>query len=119
MDLCVVENIDKYQFYKAVLIVIEAVKTYALRFSKLAKELAMKADEKRKAELLEISRICAKVPYEPAQTFHEAVQSTWFIQLILQIESNGHSLSYGVLISIFIHITSMILIMDLLMMTRW
>lgn len=95
LDLCVVENIDKYQFYKAVLIVIEAVKTYALRFSKLAKELAMKADEKRKAELLEISRICAKVPYEPAQTFHEAVQSTWFIQLILQIESNGHSLSYG------------------------
>lgn len=77
------------------LIVIEAVKTYALRFSKLAKELAVKADEKRKAELLEISRICAKVPYEPAQTFHEAVQSTWFIQLILQIESNGHSLSYG------------------------
>lgn len=95
LDLCVVENIDKYQFYKAVLIVIEAVKTYALRFSKLAKELSMKADEKRKAELLEISRICAKVPYEPAQTFHEAVQSTWFIQLILQIESNGHSLSYG------------------------
>ncbi|WP_027089115.1 glycyl radical protein [Thomasclavelia saccharogumia] len=95
LDLCVVENIDKYQFYKAVLIVIEAVKTYALRFSKLAKELAVKADEKRKAELLEISRICAKVPYEPAQTFHEAVQSTWFIQLILQIESNGHSLSYG------------------------
>ena len=36
-----------------------------------------------------------KVPYEPAETFHEAIQSTWFIQLILQIESNGHSLSYG------------------------
>lgn len=29
------------------------------------------------------------------QTFHEAIQSVWFIQLILQIESNGHSLSYG------------------------
>ena len=33
--------------------------------------------------------------YEPAETFQEAVQSVWFIQLILQIESNGHSLSYG------------------------
>ena len=47
-----------------------------------------------KEELLEISRICAKVPYEPAHSFREAIQSVWFIQLILQIESNGHSLSY-------------------------
>lgn len=44
---------------------------------------------------MEMSRICAKVPYEPAGSFWEAVQSVWFIQLILQIESNGHSLSYG------------------------
>ncbi|TQQ85436.1 glycyl radical protein [Peptacetobacter hominis] len=95
LDLCKPESIDKYQFYKAVLIVIDAVKTYADRFSKLALELAEKETGKRKEELLEISRICAKVPYEPAETFHEAVQSTWFIQLILQIESNGHSLSYG------------------------
>ena len=49
----------------------------------------------RRAELLEISRILAKVPYEPASSFHEAVQSVWLIHLILQIESNGHSLSYG------------------------
>lgn len=95
LDLCVPENIDKYHFYNSVLIVIDAVKTFAMRFSKLAQEQAQQADGKRKEELLEISRICAKVPYEPATTFHEAVQSTWFIQLILQIESNGHSLSYG------------------------
>ena len=95
LDLCVAENIDKYVFYKAVLIVIEAVKTYAERFSGLAKELSESATGKRKDELLEISQICAKVPYEPAHSFKEAIQSVWFIQLILQIESNGHSLSYG------------------------
>ena len=95
LDLCVPENIDKYQFYKAVLIVIDAVKTFAKRFSDLAKEKADNAEGKRKEELLEISRICLKIPYEPAETFKEALQSTWFIQLILQIESNGHSLSYG------------------------
>lgn len=95
LDLCIPENIDKYQFYKAVLIVIDAVKTFAHRFSVLALELSQEASEQRKAELLEISRICDKVPYEPAKTFKEAIQSTWFIQLILQIESNGHSLSYG------------------------
>ncbi len=95
LDLCIPENIDKNCFYKAVLIVIEAVKDFAHRYAMLAREKAKMADSVRKAELLEIARICDKVPYEPAETFHEAVQATWFIQLILQIESNGHSLSYG------------------------
>lgn len=96
LDLTAPDSIDKNIFYKAVLIVIEAVHQFAQRYSKLAQELADKEkDSKRKAELLEISRICAKVPYEPATSFYEAVQSVWFIQLILQIESNGHSLSYG------------------------
>ncbi len=96
LDLTDPDSIDKNVFYKAVLIVIDAVRAFALRYSALAADLAAKeTDETRKAELLEMSRICAKVPYEPASTFREAVQSVWFIQLILQIESNGHSLSYG------------------------
>ena len=95
LDLCIPENIDKNCFYKAVLIVIEAVRTFAHRYALLARKKAETADAGRKIELLEIARICDKVPYEPAQTFREAVQATWSIQLILQIESNGHSLSYG------------------------
>ena len=96
LDLCEPDAIDQNVFYNAVLIVLDAVHTFALRYSQLAKEMAEKENnEKRKAELLEISRICQKVPYEPADTFYEAMQSVWFIQLILQIESNGHSLSYG------------------------
>ncbi len=95
LDLTKPESIDKYHFYSSVLIVIDAVKTYAHRFSKLALEMAETASPKRKEELLEISRICAKVPYYPAESFQEALQATWFIQLLLQIESNGHSLSYG------------------------
>lgn len=96
LDLMDPESIDKYCFYNAVLIVLEAVRNFANRYSVLAKDLAEKElNQERKIELLEISRICSKVPYEPAETFQEAVQSVWFIQLILQIESNGHSLSYG------------------------
>ncbi|MDO5135376.1 MAG: glycyl radical protein [Eubacteriales bacterium] len=96
LDFTIPESIDKNVFYKAVLIVIDAVHTFALRYSRLASEMAEKeTDQKRKEELMEISRICAKVPYEPAGSFKEAIQSVWFIQLILQIESNGHSLSYG------------------------
>lgn len=96
LDLTDPDSIDKYVFYNSVLTVIEAVHTFSLRYSTLAEEMAEKEpDSRRKAELLEMSRICAKVPFQPAQTFREAVQSVWFIQLILQIESNGHSLSYG------------------------
>ena len=95
LDLTEPSSIDKYQFYKAVLIVLEAVRGFAQRYADLARGKALAAEEPRKSELLEIARICGKVPYEPAESFHEAVQSVWFIQLVLQIESNGHSLSYG------------------------
>ena len=96
LDFTKPESIDKNVFYKAVLIVIDAVHTFDNRYSKLAQDMALtETDAKRKEELLEISRICTKVPYEPASSFREAVQAVWFIQLILQIESNGHSLSYG------------------------
>ncbi len=96
LDLTDPDSVDKRAFYKAVLIVIDAVRVFANRYSALAEELAEKeSDIVRKGELLEMSRICAKVPYKPADSFREAVQSVWFIQLILQIESNGHSLSYG------------------------
>jgi formate C-acetyltransferase len=96
LDLTDPDAIDKNIFYKAVLIVIDAVHAFALRYAELASEMASKeTDAQRKEELEKISRNCARVPYEPASSFYEAVQSVWFIQLLLQIESNGHSLSYG------------------------
>lgn len=95
LDLTKPESIDKYQFYKAVLIVINAVREFSKRFAELAREQAKSVTGSRRLELLEIAKICDRVPYEPAATFREALQAVWFIQLILQIESNGHSLSYG------------------------
>ena len=90
------DAIDKAVFYKAVLIVLKAVRNFSLRYSHLAADMAAKEeDPARRSELNEMSRILAKVPYEPAGSFREAIQSVWLIQLILQIESNGHSLSYG------------------------
>lgn len=96
LDMTDPDSVDKRIFYKAVLVVIEAVHTFALRYSGLARKLAdQQTDASRKQELLQIASICEHVPYEPAHSFREAIQSVWFIQLILQIESNGHSLSYG------------------------
>jgi len=90
-----IEDIKKDYFYRAIIIVLDAVEAFALRYAGLADKQATTASDKRAAELAEIARICRKVPMKPAETFHEAIQSVWLIHLILQIESNGHSLSYG------------------------
>lgn len=96
LDLTDYRNIQKSYFYRAILIVAEAVKNFAGRYAALAAELAGKeVDGRRKAELLEMSRILTKVPYGPAESFREAVQGLWLVHLVLQIESNGHSLSFG------------------------
>ncbi|MEG1992359.1 MAG: glycyl radical protein [Acetivibrio sp.] len=96
LDLTDYQNIHKSYFYRAILIIIEGIKNFAIRYAELAKKMAdTETDEKRKGELLEMERILKKVPYEPAGNFREAVQSLWMVHLILQIESNGHSLSYG------------------------
>ncbi len=95
LDLCQAENLAKDQFYQAVHIVLQAVKRFSKRYANLAFELAQSQEGKRKQELLELARICRKVPWQPAETFHEALQAVWLIQVVLQIESNGHSLSFG------------------------
>lgn len=96
LDLTDPGSIDKYQFYKAVMVVCEAVRTFAGRYARLAAEqAAAEGDPRRKAELERMSATCARVPWEPARSFYEAVQTCWFTQVVLQIESNGHSLSFG------------------------
>lgn len=96
LDLTDYKNLNKSYFYRSILVVIDAVVIFTKRYADLALELAENETEaERKVELLEMARILNKVPYYPAETFHEAVQSLWMIHLCLQIESNGHSLSYG------------------------
>jgi len=86
----------KIQFYQSVEIQIKAVIRFASRFSDLAKKLADdEKDQERQKELLQIASVCSKVPAEPAATFHEALQSFWFVHLLVQTESNGHSMSTG------------------------
>ena len=95
LDLAKMANLKKFYFHQAVLVVIDAVKIFAKRYEELARKEAEKADDQRKTELLAIADMLIRVPYEPAMTMHEAVQSMWLVHLVLQIESNGHSLSYG------------------------
>ena len=96
LDLTEGDQMKKSYFYRAVLITLDAVVAFAHRYATLAADLAStEPDAVRREELLEMSRILTKVPEQPAETFHEAVQAVWLVQLCLQVESNGHSQSYG------------------------
>ncbi|ADL50932.1 pyruvate formate lyase family protein [Clostridium cellulovorans] len=71
-------------FYTAVKMSLEAVVEYAKEFSKLATEkAAYEKDPIRQAELLDIARICKKIPMEKPDTFHEALQSIYFYHVAL------------------------------------
>lgn len=90
------EKFDKYNFYIGVVLALEGVILFAENYAYEAERLAHHCeDEKRKKELQEIARICRKVPREPADTFHEAMQSFWFIHVCLNIELNGRGISPG------------------------
>ena len=83
-------------FLDAVVISCEAAIKYAKRYSDLALSMAKTAsDIGRRKELESIAAICRSVPENGAESFHEACQSFWFVQMLLQIESSGHSISPG------------------------
>ena len=86
----------RHHFLNAVLISCEAVIGYAKRYAKLADMMAEGCqDYERKAELRRIAANCERVPEFGARNFYEACQSFWFIQMLLQVESSGHSISPG------------------------
>jgi formate C-acetyltransferase len=87
---------EKGLFYEAVTRSLEAAIRFAHRYADQAATMAAsEKDPVRKKELEKIARVCRRVPEHPAETFHEAVQSVYFIHLIAQIESGGNSISLG------------------------
>ena len=90
------DYVPRSNFLYAVIESCEAVIGYARRYSALAKEMAAReTNPERRRELEIISKNCARVPEFPATSFYEACQTFWFIQLLLQVESSGHSISPG------------------------
>ncbi len=90
------KDLLKEQFYKAIEIGLQGIKTFIARFENLTFVLSeTEKNPERKKELQRISKICKRIKQDPPGDFYEALQLVYFIQLILQIESNGHSLSLG------------------------
>ncbi len=86
----------KRSFFDGVNIVLEAAQDFIRRYGDLAREMVLQpAKVKHRENLLETGRICEKLAQDPPDSFHEAVQSTWFLFVILQMESNASSFSPG------------------------
>ena len=89
---------NKRQYIEALITTLEAVPEFTGRYAELAMKLADKEDDpERVEELLEIARICKRVPWEPASTFHEALQSLWFTHMMVMAAESypGPGLSPG------------------------
>ena len=84
---------NKLDFYQAVIVTCKAVIAYANQFADLAQQMAgRELHPERKHELDEIARVCRKVPAQPAATFHEAIQSIYFLHLTFHSSMNMLSL---------------------------
>jgi len=86
----------KRPFYEAIMIICDAVMDFGKRYADLAKDMAKKEKNPgRKEELSQIAENLDQVPANPARNFWETLQTWWFVQLIVQLESSGHSISPG------------------------
>lgn len=80
---------DKIEELKAMDIAAEAMLIYARRYKeKLEKMAEEEQNPERKKELLEMARICSRVPAHAPVTFWEALQHYWFIHVGIVYETN-------------------------------
>ncbi len=87
---------EKCDFYKAVIIMYEAVSKYVLRYADLADEKAsIENDPVRKAELIRLAEVCRSVAEDAPKSFYEALQLFQIATSLIVVEGNGHSISYG------------------------
>ncbi len=78
------DALKKADFLKSVLIAVPAIIRIAGRFAGLAAEKAsQEKNPRRKRELQNIAEACRHVPANPPRSFYEAMQSFWFIWLMV------------------------------------
>jgi formate C-acetyltransferase len=96
LDIGEPDQLEQLTFLEAALITNKAVLKFAARYADRLEQLAMmESDQTRKDELYAMSQMCRHVPEKPARTFQEAAQSMLFVNIPVQLENNGHSISFG------------------------
>lgn len=83
-------------FYRAVLILLEASQRHILRYAVLAETMAAQcSDPQRRRELEAIATISRHNAIHKPENFGQACQLFWYMNIILQYESNASSISLG------------------------
>jgi choline trimethylamine-lyase len=78
------QDLEKREFYEAARHTLYAAMELPRRYVELLTSMVDRENSAiRKAELVNIRNICRKVPAHPAETFQEALQSVWFVHLLL------------------------------------
>ena len=96
LDLTVPGHYEKDYYLEAMLIAAEGIIALARRYAAEAERLALlEKHPRRKEELLEIARVCRRVPEHPARTFREALQSFYFYHTCIFMEQNAASYNPG------------------------
>lgn len=87
---------DKKDYLQAAKITLDAMIRFAGRYADLAEKMAeSEKDATRRKELLSIAEVCRHVPAHPARSFHEALQSMWFVNIGLRIEAPALGITFG------------------------
>jgi len=83
-------------YYEGVAVSLQGALDFIGRYAALAREMAAGASSPSEREnLAEIARVCGNLALKPAASFREAVQSMWFLFVLLHAESNASSFSPG------------------------
>lgn len=85
---------EQKDFYRSIVLIMEGVQKFMMRYHDLLLQEADTSPE-HAATMKQVAEICANLSKHPARTFHEAVQSMWFLFVILHMESNASSFSPG------------------------
>ena len=89
-------DLEKKEFYQSVLWTSRGIIRYANRYADEAERLAgQESDLVRAAELRTIAQNCRRVPEHPPESFYEAIQFLWFVQVGGILSENPLSLNPG------------------------
>lgn len=90
------EEQAKVDFWRACIIQAKGLITYANRMADEAERQADACtDAKRKGELITIARNCRRVPENPPENFHQALQMVWFVHVCYYIEVCTTACGFG------------------------
>ena len=90
------KDLEKKDFYESVLLTSKGIIRYANRYAEAADKMAAtEKDPVRAAELRQIAANCRRVPENPPESFYEAIQFLWFVQVGGILSENPLSLNPG------------------------